>query len=135
MKIKVVDGSISAVLTLISGVPEFKQPYGATEFQRRSNSPFFKILIGQINEESVGFKVGYDRYQNQKTYYSWMGGVLPEYRNKGVAAALQLELESWCKQQGFTQLRFKTRNNHVKMIHFGVKNGFYLVDLEKKTTK
>ncbi|MEM1081592.1 MAG: GNAT family N-acetyltransferase, partial [Pseudomonadota bacterium] len=41
------------------------------------------VLVAEIEGEAAGFKVGYPLSEN--TFYSWLGGVLPGYRQQGVA--------------------------------------------------
>ena len=77
----------------------------------------------------MGFKVGYDRDQDG-SYYSWLGGVMPAFRRKGVALALAEAQEAWAKEQGFQSIRFKTRNRHKNMLHFALSRGFNIVGFE-----
>ena len=71
-------------------------PYGIEEFERRC-SGIHLSLIAEIENQSVGFKIGYDRFKDG-SFYSWMGGVLPEFRKKGVASALADFQENWAKK-------------------------------------
>ena len=43
-------------------------------------------ILAFSNEKPVGFKIGY-RY-DLSTFYSWIGGVLPTYRQQGIATAM-----------------------------------------------
>ncbi len=78
----------------------------------------------------LGFKIGYELDEN--TFYSWFGGVLPIARNKGVAQA-QLDIqEQWVKQQGYQQLKVKSRNLFPAMLRLLLKNGYLIEKLEEK---
>ncbi len=83
------------------------------------------ILVAYMDSIPVGFKVGYDR-DNDGTFYSWMGSVLPRYRRLGIAQALTQKQETWVKGRGYSAIRFKTRRCHKAMIAFGEKSGFTL---------
>ena len=74
-------------------IGEFEAPYSMNEYQKRLNISSL-ILTGEIEEKVVGFKVGYDRYKDG-SFYSWMGGVLLDYRWKGVASELAVFQEKW----------------------------------------
>lgn len=65
-----------------------------------------------------------------------MGGVLPPFRQKGVAAQLAKVQELWVRQQGFRKVVLKTRNCHRGMLIFALKNGFQITNiLPKKEIK
>jgi ribosomal protein S18 acetylase RimI-like enzyme len=130
-EIKIRNGSISEVVDLSRKVPEFFQPYSEKTYEERLTNTQYLILIAEIDGNLAGFKVGYQRYSHD-IFYSWMGGVLSEYRRKGIATKLANEQETWAKNRGYTKVVFKTRNRLTKMIHFGLNRGFMIVDLIKK---
>lgn len=131
MKVEVIEGPLEEVLAVMHEVPELDTPAPVEQWKSRlSSHPL--LLIARVGAENVGFKVGYDRWQDGRTYYSWMGGVIPSFRRVGVASALQQAMEQWCTQHGYVSLRFKTRNRHRSMIAFALRHGFNMVDFEKK---
>lgn len=130
-EIKIRKGTIREVVELSQKVTEFYQPYSEKTYEERLSGTQYLILIAEVGGKPVGFKVGYQRYSHD-VFYSWMGGVLNEYRRKGIATKLANEQEAWAKNQGFTKVVFKTRNKLTKMIHFGINRGFMIVDLIKK---
>ena len=130
-QIKIRNGSISEVVELSRKVPEFFQPYSEKIYEERLSVHQHLILVAEVDGKPAGFKVGYQRFDHD-VFYSWMGGVLNEYRRKGIATNLANEQETWAKNQGFTKVVFKTRNRLTKMIHFGLNRGFMIVDLIKK---
>lgn len=129
--IKIRTGSISEVVELSRKVPEFFQPHSEKIYEERLADTQHLILIAELDGNPAGFKVGYQRYSHD-VFYSWMGGVLNEYRRKGIATKLANEQETWAKTRGYTKVVFKTRNRLTKMIHFGLNRGFMIVDLIKK---
>jgi len=129
--IKIRNGSISEVVELSRKVPEFFQPYSEKTYEERLLENQHLILVAEVDGKPAGFKVGYQRFGHD-VFYSWMGGVLNEYRRKGIATKLANEQETWAKNQGFTKVVFKTRNRLTKMIHFGLNRGFMIVGLIKK---
>ncbi|WP_274474872.1 GNAT family N-acetyltransferase [Mangrovimonas aestuarii] len=104
-------------------------------FETNHTSPFIKRLSDKQDVFSVlayegntpiGFKIGYRI--NQKTFYSWMGGILEAYRRKGIAKQLALHQEEWVKSRGYSVLRTKSMNRFKPMMIFNLKNGFDIVD-------
>ncbi|WP_317170150.1 GNAT family N-acetyltransferase [Rhodocytophaga rosea] len=91
------------------------------------------ILIAYAQSKPVGFKVGYDK-EGDGSFYSWMGGVLPEYRQQQVGKQLAQKQETWARENGFTSIRFKTRNRHKAMLLFALKNDFQIISVEIRET-
>lgn len=93
-------------------------------------------LIAYDNNNAVGFKIGY-KY-NETTFYSWIGGVLNNYRRKGIANNLASLQENWVRTNGFSKLRTKSMNKYKPMLILNIKNGFDIVEVytnNKKQTK
>ena len=63
-----------------------------------------------------------------------MGGILPDFRKKGIAKALADTQEKWAKKQGYTTITFKTRNHHKGMLIFALKNGFDMIGFNERET-
>ena len=84
-------------------------------------------LIAFQNNKPVGFKIGY-RY-NETTYYSWVGGVLPDYRKQGIAKKLAHKQELWAKENHYIKLRTKSMNTFKPMMILNLKNGFNIVSV------
>ncbi|MCU0445579.1 MAG: GNAT family N-acetyltransferase [Microscillaceae bacterium] len=130
MKIEIREGTIADILTIYPQIPEFKNPHEADEYARRlDKAPKSLILIAWHQDQALAFKVGYER-DNDGSFYSWMGGVAQPYRRYGIAKQLADYQEDWAKKQGYTRIRFKTRNSHLPMLLFALQNGFQIIGLE-----
>lgn len=90
-----------------------------------NNYKKFLLLIGYIEDQAVGFKLGYEH--DREEFYSWLGGVLPDYRNLGIARDLMLSQHEWCKQQGYKKVQTKTQNRFKEMLLLNLQNGFEVV--------
>jgi predicted GNAT superfamily acetyltransferase len=108
MDIKIRKGTIQEAVALSKEVTEFFQPYSEKSYEERLEGVAHLILIATVDDKPVGFKVGYCRY-GRETFYSWMGGVLDQYRRKGIATKLADEQETWAKTQGFIKVVFKNK--------------------------
>ncbi len=122
-------GTIETVVQLSHQIAEFSDPHGINEYEQRLKNTPHLILIAYNNSSPIGFKVGYER---EAYFYSWMGGVLSAYRNKGIAQQLANEQEAWAKQHNYQHVTFKTRNRHSAMLLFALKNGFQIIGFEKR---
>ena len=126
------EGNIPEVVALSIQIPEFVAPHPAEEYQKRLKGVPSLILVAENAEKIIGFKVGYA--VDEQLFYSWMGAVLPEFRQFGVAKALAFQQEEWVRAQGFTCIQFKTRNRLKAMLQFALGNGFDIIGVEPRET-
>lgn len=131
MTIKIRQGSISEVVALSHLIQEFFENYPENVYEERLMDEPHLILIATEDGIPVGFKVGYRRF-GKDIFYSWVGGVLDQYRRNGIATMLADEQEIWAKSNGFVKVIFKTRNRFTNMVNFGLNRGFKITDLIKK---
>lgn len=94
---------------------------------RITNKKQVLCLIAYDKNIPVGFKIGYQ--YNETTFYSWVGGVLENYRKRGIAKTLALLQEKWVKENEFTKLRTKSMNQYKPMLILNIKNGFDIVQI------
>jgi len=80
----------------------------------------------------VGFKVGY--HYNETTLYSWVGGVLENYRKNGIANQLTKLQHTWAKTEGYQKVRTKSMNRFKPMMILNLKNGFDIVKVYTNNT-
>ena len=125
------EASLAELLWVHERIPEFPGKASLDFYTERLKHRLHLALVAEKEGELLGFKVGY-QCDKPDTFYSWMGGVRPEFRGKGIATSLAEEQERWAKAQGFNAVFFKTRNRFPGMIQFGVKRGFKIVDLHPK---
>lgn len=65
------------------------------------------LLLGAFEDgELIGFKFGYRR--EPERFHSWLEGVRPDSRRRGVMRALTKTQESWVKARGFQRLTVNT---------------------------
>lgn len=93
-------GTITELLNIDSRIPEFSiNKTKQAEIEKRLSNTKYLILIAKINDEAVGYKVGYEL--SSGSFYSWLGGVLPQFRKLGIATKLREYQESWAKSSGY----------------------------------
>ncbi len=120
------EGAFQECVDLSSKIPEFNSPYKIEEYKKRCAGKYL-VLIAEIDNQSVGFKIGYDRFNNG-SFYSWMGGVLPKFRRIRVAFSLANFQEKWATKNEFSSILLKTRQKHDGMIAFSLNRGFIITE-------
>jgi predicted GNAT superfamily acetyltransferase len=90
--------------------------------QRISDHIDLFTILAFDNDELIVFKIGYP-YKGT-TFYSWIGGIHPNYRNQGIASKLAELQEVYAKTKGFEKLRTKSMNTYKPMMILNLKNGF-----------
>ena len=117
---------VAALSPLIDGLAPVSEHEVAC---RLAHAPL--ILVAERSGRAVGFKAGYDRWLDG-SYYSWLGGVLPDHRGAGVASALIDAQEAWCREHGYGSIRVKTRNRFVAMRVVLARNGYLVTELDRR---
>ncbi|NQV41979.1 MAG: GNAT family N-acetyltransferase [Candidatus Marinimicrobia bacterium] len=84
------------------------------------------LLIAYDGMRPIGFKLGYGLADGH-TFFSWLGGVDPNYRRQGVAQALLETQERHVKKMGIATLYFTSFDRFPAMILLGRKNGYVKV--------
>ena len=114
-------------------IPEFDDPYEISEYSKRLNSTVHLILTAYDDHNPIAFKIGYHRYSDG-SFYSWMGGVLPNYRRKGIANNLADHQETWAKKKGYKSIKLQTRSKHNAMLALAINRGFQITNRNEKTS-
>ena len=85
------------------------------------------LLVGVAleREKVVGYKIGYELSQDK--FYSWLGGVDPNYRNYGIATKLMKMQHEYLKENGYKTVQTKTKNQWRDMLIMNIKNGFDII--------
>lgn len=104
----------------------FGKPAGEKVRERIATAVDLFILIAQTPEGvPAGFKIGYR--QDPHTFYSWLGGVLPEHRGQGIAGTLMQYQHDWAKKRGYRRIQTKTMNRWRSMLILNLKSGFEVI--------
>ncbi|MBU7018854.1 MAG: GNAT family N-acetyltransferase [Theionarchaea archaeon] len=120
---------IQDVVKIHKTVTEFT-PYPETHFEERLKGIDNLVIGAYINEDLVGYLIGYDRFRDS-SLYCWMTGVSPHFRRQGVLKALMNYQAEWARKRGYTKIKIKTRNKLREMLAYLVMNGFYFTEVVK----
>lgn len=84
------------------------------------------VLVAIIDEQVAGFKMGYK--VEDGIFYSWLGGVSPNFQQCGVAKTLMEKQHELLKEQGYRTVRTFSRNERRAMLLLNIKSGFDIID-------
>jgi len=104
----------------------FRQPYSREKLSRTLFSKQQVVcLIANCNGRSCGFKVGYE--MSDRLFYSWIGGVIPEYRRLGIARKMMDKQHALVFNLGYEVVRTHTENKYREMLLLNIRSGFDVV--------
>lgn len=127
---KIRQASLAEAVAVLTDISEFVKPADEGALQSRLKGKQPLILVAEQGGRLVGVKIGYRL--SETCFYSWLGGVAPEGRRGGVAQALLEAQEAWVIEQGFDELRVKSRNRFPAMLRLLLRNGYLIEHMEKK---
>ncbi|MDL5026017.1 MULTISPECIES: GNAT family N-acetyltransferase [Vibrio] len=130
MSVVVREGSLEEVVSVVDQISEFAKKESIASLSERLTGKKNLILVAEESGVLLGFKIGYEL--DQHTFYSWFGGVSPLARNKGVAQAQLDAQEQWVQEQGYRQLKVKSRNQFPAMLRLLLRNGYLIEKFEEK---
>lgn len=76
----------------------------------------------------VGFKLGYRR--GDALFYSWLGGVDPDFRRRGIAEALTGLQHETLVRRGYRFVETRTRAANAAMLIVNLRAGFTITGYE-----
>ncbi len=104
----------------------FRPPRDVDFFRRRIvGRQNTLLLVAHVDERPVGFATGIELKHN--VFFSWLTGILPDYRRAGIAAQLHEAEDAWATDHGYRYLRMECYNGHRPILHMAIKMGFNIV--------
>lgn len=91
------------------------------------------MLLAYVDDVPAGFKIGYA--QNKRVYYSAKGGVLPDFRRRGIARAMLYLMIDIVHKRGYERFMYDTfPNRHPGMVIMGLQEGFEIIRADYNPT-
>ncbi len=87
------------------------------------------LVVADAAGSAVGFKLGYAL--SPRTFYSWIGGVVPTCRGQGIARSLLRLQESFVCERGYDELHVKSMNRFPAMLRLLIAEGYAMVGYER----
>ncbi len=98
---------------------------------RLSVMPEISVFLAAIEGKAIGFKAGYAA--TPRRYYSWLGGVDPDFRGHGVAAALMYAQHQWLTSTRYLLVETHVRQSNAAMIQVNLKAGLSVTGMFMKS--
>lgn len=94
----------------------------AVELAKKSS---FLVLLAVDAGEVVGYTIGYEDRTGR--FYSWLGGVDPRHRGRGIASELMRIQHAWCHEHGYKTIRTHSKNEWRDMLILNLRHGFDVI--------
>lgn len=91
------------------------------KLQRKNLIAFVAI----VDDVVAGFKLGYEK--EPSVFYSWLGGVHPNYQKRGIASKLMEAQHEEIRARGYQKVRTYSRNVKKEMLILNLKFGFDVI--------
>ena len=85
------------------------------------------MLVASLDDHPVGFFAGFELKPG--VFFSWLYGVLPDYRRNGIATQLMEAVQAWVAQHGYESIRFECQNQHRPMLHLAISQTYDVVGI------
>ena len=123
-------GELSLVTELYNEVftPRTDMEFFRRRFRGRHN---VTMMVALIDDRHVGFIIGFELMPS--TYFSWLCGVLPEFRRLGIATQLIQAQQAYAQEHEYQIVRFECSNQHRPMLHVAIREGYDLVGIRWDT--
>ena len=120
-------GTIEEAYKVFMLIPELDRYLSFQELKEKLADNYL-VVVAEHEGILIGFKLGYPVSTSE--FYSWLGGVIPAYRNSGVAQTLLDFQEDWVKISGFKSMSVKSMNRFPSMLRLLIKNGYKIKSVE-----
>jgi len=89
------------------------------------------MLVAMLDDRHVGFTIGFELMPS--TFFSWLCGVLPDFRRLGIATQLIKGQQAWAIDHHYSIIRFECQNQHRPMLHVAISEGYDMVGMRWDT--
>jgi ribosomal protein S18 acetylase RimI-like enzyme len=97
---------------------------------RLENMPCQTVVCARAPGRVVGFKAGYA--MSESRYYSWLGGVHPDWQRRGIASRLMELQHDLIGKRGFEYIETATDESNAAMTRANLKHGFAICGLRSR---
>jgi len=132
MDIIIKEIKLQDVVNIHKRIPEFfETPAKKLIESERYQGKKTLVLAAYAGKQEAGYMIAYDRFSD-KSFYCWITGVVPAFRNSGVLTLMMNYLFKWASLNGFSKIKLKSRNERREMNTYLVKRGFFFTSIEHR---
>jgi GNAT superfamily N-acetyltransferase len=133
--VQIITAGPSDVATLARLYNEiFRPPQTEEFFKRRFLGRYnLTLLLATLDGRPVGFIAGFEL--KPATYYSWLCGVLPDFRRLGVASQLMEAMEAWAAEHAYAHVRMECHNRHREVLKLAIDLEYDIVGMRWDTER
>jgi ribosomal protein S18 acetylase RimI-like enzyme len=99
---------------------ETVEPTDEEDVDRELSGPDPLALVAFVDNQPVGFTIGRGRDARRRVFVSRLGGVLPQYRGRGIGAALARHQLHAAAGMQYPAVRCHTKHDNVPMIRLAL---------------
>lgn len=119
-------GELVLIADLYSQI--FKPARDIEFFNRRLRGRYNGLfLVASVEGRAIGFAMGFELKPG--VFFSWLVGVLPDYRRQAIGSQLFEALEQWARDHEYESNRFECHNQHRPMLHLGIAQKYDIVGI------
>ncbi|MDN3679282.1 GNAT family N-acetyltransferase [Vibrio tapetis subsp. quintayensis] len=126
-------GTIDDVVVIDHQIPEFDGRTTSERLTSRLKQTRDLILVAKVDDVPVAYKIGYSLSDSE--FYSWLGGVIPRFRQQGIATMLRKRQEEWAYQAGYSSISVKSMNRYPAMLQLLISSGYQINGYENNGTE
>ncbi|HYK71993.1 MAG TPA: GNAT family N-acetyltransferase [Pseudoneobacillus sp.] len=105
-----------------------KSIFGTSDdlINKMDSKPQLLVITAMDGKKVIGYKIGYAI--DSSKFYSWLGGVDPNFRKHGIASMLMEKQHQYLAANCYTIVQTKTMNKWRSMLILNIRNGFDVID-------
>lgn len=104
----------------------FRPPHDVEFFRRRLVGRYNPLLlVANLDSRPVGFATGFEL--KPSVFFSWLTGVLPDFRRQGIAQQLHEAQCAWAAGHEYQYVRMECHNAHRAILHMAIAMDFNIV--------
>lgn len=106
----------------------FRPPHEVEFFRRRLVGRYNPLLlVAHVEKQPIAFSTGFEL--KPTVYFSWLTGVLPDYRRSGIASQIHEAQMAWAVEHGYHHIRMECHNSHRPILMMAIKMNFNIVGM------
>jgi GNAT superfamily N-acetyltransferase len=130
---KIRSSNLDELLVVHNQIAELTPIASSDYFAARIGAQPYLALVADCDGAIAGYKLGY--WLAPTIFYSWLGGVHPDYRKQGIAKQLMVEQERRVVELGAQEIRVKSMNRYKAMLLLLIAQGYDITGTEADTAR